>query len=761
MPVYSGELETAPEGQDISSLGPTSFGTMVGARARQAVSESPTAQLFGLNELAAANGMPPDLGVPGVPPPAELTQVFQDQPDIPIEEARSRVKSANLDSIVHLPDQPTMKAGALDIMINRARDDQERQAKIAEGPGGFLAGAFDVGTSLAVSAVDPLNLAVGMIPIMGEARYGKMLAGAGENLFTRAAVRGGVGAAQGAMFSTVMTPLDWLSHTQEGRDYGMNDALRSILYGAGTFGLMHVAGGAAGDIGRMVRGRALYPFGPGEPHDAGVPTSSEMPHVGSAESLYPTSSAESLLEAPAASAATSEASWEAAAGGASEAPADHAEVGGEAASGEPQPTPALAKAARLGESVPLGTEWNPVDILPDLPPRVNEDLMRGAIAAMAEGKKVPASEMLEIGAQTDPRIADALDTMQAGAATAAPDLSSTQILKRPGARMGPAARDPDTYSLLEFLARQGGLAPHPDLESTLGKANKFIPGFGSLVRKTGMSLDRAREAAVEAGYIHDAAAIEGNRPTESTVNDLMEAIETEERGQKVYRAGAEHLYRLEERMDGDLREFGVDPETVPYKTRARVLEIMDKEAVADPLVAYERAVMEESHYGAQDERTFTPEYIPGWDVPPEPGPALGRGGGPAGAGQSDLGAAAREPGAGDSGAGSGAAGRQLAAERSWYDLANRPEPADDPAAVAAQRSVEALPEPPAVTPSKSLKFAEQLAAEAEERYRAEAEYMNPDERAAIDAALAEIDRDSTAKLETIRLGAACLAAAGL
>jgi hypothetical protein len=92
-------------------------------------------------------------------------------------------------------------------------------------------------------------------------------------------------------------------------------------------------------------------------------------------------------------------------------------------------------------------------------------------------------------------------------------------------------------SLFEFLARRGGLRHHPDLTYILD-GNPLIPRFGTLLRARGMSLDRAREACVEAGYLHD-AGLETGGPSESSTNDLLDAIAEEAHGSKRYAMGDE------------------------------------------------------------------------------------------------------------------------------------------------------------------------------------------------------------------------------
>jgi hypothetical protein len=68
-----------------------------------------------------------------------------------------------------------------------------------------------------------------------------------------------------------LEPLDWYSHTQEGRDFGMSDVLHNLVFGAALGGALHSVGGGIADVLRRRRGEAVYPFGPGEPME-GVDT---------------------------------------------------------------------------------------------------------------------------------------------------------------------------------------------------------------------------------------------------------------------------------------------------------------------------------------------------------------------------------------------------------------------------------------------------------------------------------------------------------
>lgn len=98
-------------------------------------------------------------------------------------------------------------------------------------------------------------------------------------------------------------------------------------------------------------------------------------------------------------------------------------------------------------------------------------------------------------------------------------------------------RSGQPLSLLEFLAKNGGIDPKDplavDVRTILGMPNRFVPGYGMLIRPTGKSLDNLREAAVEAGYLADVGRITGGEAT-STINDLLDLVDRQNRGEDVY-----------------------------------------------------------------------------------------------------------------------------------------------------------------------------------------------------------------------------------
>jgi hypothetical protein len=92
----------------------------------------------------------------------------------------------------------------------------------------------------------------------------------------------------------------------------------------------------------------------------------------------------------------------------------------------------------------------------------------------------------------------------------------------------PRTKNGRPLTLLQFLAWRGGLSDHGDLRA-MDAHRKFIPGYGRLVRRAGgMDLDMAREAAEEAGYLRDRDGYG------TTIADLLDAIDEELRGRRVY-----------------------------------------------------------------------------------------------------------------------------------------------------------------------------------------------------------------------------------
>jgi hypothetical protein len=261
------------QGETYLEDAPTSLGEAIGNTAAAAWHDLPIRSLVGMKELNEASSGEETLGsqiqrLQGGEDLADVVSKPRPVPEVPLDQARARVKEAGLDQTLKLPEQSAFKAPALEIMMDRARDRREREAAIARGPGGFIPGALTTGTSFLVGAVDPLNVASAFIPVLGEMRYAKLMADAGSSAFARAGVRAAVGGASGAVGSAPIIGLEALAKTQEGQDFTMADALRQLMFGTVLGGGLHSGGGAVADILRARSGKPLFPRAPGEPFDA-------------------------------------------------------------------------------------------------------------------------------------------------------------------------------------------------------------------------------------------------------------------------------------------------------------------------------------------------------------------------------------------------------------------------------------------------------------------------------------------------------------
>ena len=156
----------------------------------------------------------------------------------------------------------------------------------------------------------------------------------------------------------------------------------------------------------------------------------------------------------------------------------------------------------------------------------------------ASADPLHAQNVADIRAKFGDDVAAAYDRQKAAAATPAA-----------------APEAPKAQSLLEFIASKGGLGPDAELEAIGGLGHLVnIEGVGrrKLVKQGGWPLDYAREAAEEAGYLR------GNHNGTSTVNDLLDAIDAEMRGQKRFPEGFEgHVGKREAaaRSEREQHEF--------------------------------------------------------------------------------------------------------------------------------------------------------------------------------------------------------------
>lgn len=170
------------------------------------------------------------------------------EPETPLltaEQARARIKEEGLDLTV---DDTGIRAGALDILIERKREETKRKFILDNAPASTVPVQLLAG--FAASVLDPINVASAFVPIVGEARYASMLARAGQSVAARAAVRAQVGAVEGAVGAAMLEPLILYASARDQADYDLTNSLLNVAFGSALGGGLHSAGGLIGDLRR-------------------------------------------------------------------------------------------------------------------------------------------------------------------------------------------------------------------------------------------------------------------------------------------------------------------------------------------------------------------------------------------------------------------------------------------------------------------------------------------------------------------------------
>jgi hypothetical protein len=177
------------------------------------------------------------------------------------------------------------------------------------------------------------------------------------------------------------------------------------------------------------------------------------------------------------------------------------------------------------------------------------------------------------------------------------------------------SRPQKPIGLTRFLAATGGIVDEAGELAAMGLSRKFVPGAGNLVRRTGRSIEYAREAAAEAGYFDDLYGPD-QAVAKSTPDDLLRLLSREASGDDVlaprldgnrYADQAEYdaairnsdeYKRVLDEVDDGLTELGIDHRVDDAVIR-RAAELIKAEQI-DRLDALERA-MEEDYRGFYDD----------------------------------------------------------------------------------------------------------------------------------------------------------------
>jgi len=164
------------------------------------------------------------------------------KPRITADEVRARSEEAGVK--VDVP-EGGLTSEALDILIARRKKQAAYNDAIERSPFGLRSFA-GFGVQLGASLLDPLNIGLAFVPVVGQARYAGMIAKAG-GAAGRAGVRVGIGAAEGAVGVAAFEPLAYTMHQSLQDDYSALDSLINIGFGSALGGGLHVVGGATKD----------------------------------------------------------------------------------------------------------------------------------------------------------------------------------------------------------------------------------------------------------------------------------------------------------------------------------------------------------------------------------------------------------------------------------------------------------------------------------------------------------------------------------
>lgn len=176
-----------------------------------------------------------------------------DSPKLTYVDALRVLKDSELDTEITIP-QSGIRQRTLDILVSRKREELKRQTILSQSPGGFGRLSGRLASAVAGSLVDPTNIALGFIPVVGEVRYAALLARAG-GVLGRSAVRTGVGAIEGIAGAALVEPFNLAANRQQQADYDAYDSMLNVASGAIFGSALHAGAGLLGDV--LQRGRSI------------------------------------------------------------------------------------------------------------------------------------------------------------------------------------------------------------------------------------------------------------------------------------------------------------------------------------------------------------------------------------------------------------------------------------------------------------------------------------------------------------------------
>lgn len=206
-----------------------------------------TGPLGGLSAYAELNAS--EGGIFSYGDETSITRQRKLSPAVPIADAVQQVKDAGLEGQIPLERYGrSLRQETLSTLITMNQDKVRRQTLSSQYDGWTP----QIAGMVAGSIVDPANIALSVIPVVGEARYAALLKNAGGT-FGRFGVRAGVGALEGTVGAALAEPLIYAGQQQWRNDYDAYDSMLNVVGGAVFGSLLHAGAGLAVDkFGRRV-----------------------------------------------------------------------------------------------------------------------------------------------------------------------------------------------------------------------------------------------------------------------------------------------------------------------------------------------------------------------------------------------------------------------------------------------------------------------------------------------------------------------------
>ena len=142
------------------------------------------------------------------------------------------------------------REGVVNYLVERKKLEKERADIISRGPDSKLAKSFFFLESLATGFLDPINIGVSFVPVVGQARFANMVARSGKNV-----ARMKKGFVEGLVGNAAVEPLVYSVAKSEQADYDMYDSFTNIAVGGFIGSAAHVGFGRIGDFLAEKRGK--------------------------------------------------------------------------------------------------------------------------------------------------------------------------------------------------------------------------------------------------------------------------------------------------------------------------------------------------------------------------------------------------------------------------------------------------------------------------------------------------------------------------